>query len=310
MQPLAIAIGGSARARPAFFFDAALPPGAVLTRASSAARFTGAGVLGEVAADAPRFDHWPASGAARGLLIEPAAANLMSATRTIGATGWNVAAMSVTQGAALAPDGTMAAARLVCAASSIAQGVDQTRSLSAGSHVISMFLKADGIRYLQFLSGGFSSGAFANFDLVAGVVNAAGAAGIENAGNGWWRCWMAATLAGTTGQMIMWAVDGLAAARASAFTGNGAAALLAWGAQLETGVAPSSFIAGASAPANRAADGLTLNFGAQGVADGTRSFRATFDDESSATFAAAVAGGTMTVPLTLARRHLRAIELA
>lgn len=54
-----------------------LPAGLALMRASPGSAFAPAGALVSLGADAPRFDHDPASGALRGLLLEAAATNLV-----------------------------------------------------------------------------------------------------------------------------------------------------------------------------------------------------------------------------------------
>ena len=59
------------------FTGGSLPAGVTFTRAGSATYFDAAGVLQTAAADVPRFDHDPVSGALRGLLVEPSATNLL-----------------------------------------------------------------------------------------------------------------------------------------------------------------------------------------------------------------------------------------
>lgn len=310
MFELGVPLGRGGRARPGFRFDGALPSGAVLARPSGGTYVASTGLIAAAGADVARFGHDPAALDARGLVIEAAAENRLDASGTVGGAGWNRSAVAYTPNAATAPDGSMAAARLQSASGSEAQGVDQSVTVTAGGYFASIYLKTDGIRFIQFLSGGFSSAQFATFDLVSGLASSAGSAGIEAAGDGWWRCWMGATLAAGTGQFIAWAVDSLGAPRASTFTGDGLMAVLAWGAQLEAGATPTSYVASTVGPAARAADVLTLDFGSRGVADGTHGFRAVFDDFSSGAFEATVSGGTMSVPTPLARRHVRAIELA
>lgn len=57
------------------FTGGTMPAGVTFTRAGSATYFDAEGVLQTASADVPRFDHDPASGALRGLLVEPSATN-------------------------------------------------------------------------------------------------------------------------------------------------------------------------------------------------------------------------------------------
>lgn len=73
---------------------------------------------------------------------------------------------------------------------------------------------------------------------------------------------------------------------------------------------PTSPISTDAVAATRAGDVLTLDWGGQGVANGTIAVRYMFDDRSIQTLATTIAGGVSVVPTTLARRHLIAVEQA
>lgn len=71
-----------------------LPAGVAVTRASPATVIDAGGALSSVGADQPRFDHDPLSGATRGLLVEPAATNLV--THAVATTaGWSALASTL-----------------------------------------------------------------------------------------------------------------------------------------------------------------------------------------------------------------------
>jgi hypothetical protein len=98
---------GAAIVRPTFSRDFAgekslnngTGPAITFTRASNATFFDASGVLQTAANDAPRFDHDPATGASRGLLIEEARTNSIPNSQMSGAvtgtqgtvpTNWNI----------------------------------------------------------------------------------------------------------------------------------------------------------------------------------------------------------------------------
>ncbi|MCY1364116.1 hypothetical protein D9M69_509090 [compost metagenome] len=123
----------------------------------------------------------------------------------------------------------------------------------SGVHSGSVFAKA-GERNIcrMFLWDATSRVGETVFDLAAGTV-VSGPGVIKPAGNGWYRCSVAGTSAGTTGQLFC-AVGAL-----DTYGGDGASGLYVWGAQLEAGAFPTSYIPTTSAQVTRAADLASVN---------------------------------------------------
>ena len=224
------------------------------TRASSGTYFDSAGVMQTATTDVPRFNYEynGTSWAAKGLLIEPAATNLLLRSTTFN-NGWTASGATVTGNSTTAPDGTTAADTIVENASTSTHGVYQAATLTAATYTYSVFAKA-GTRSWLFLTCTPSSAFGAYFNLsdgTVGTVTAGYTATISAVGNGWYRCAISFTATAAT-----WYSNVLVATAngTSSYTGDGASGLYAWGAQLESGSVASSFIETTTATATRAAD--------------------------------------------------------
>ncbi len=286
LRPAAIAAndrfyGGSSLdlpAPPSFDFDfvgrpslhcPGLPP-LTFTRASTAARVNAAGLVETVAADAPRFDHHPVTGARLGLLFEEARVNLALRSRDFAHAAWtkdNAAA----GGGAVAPDGNAGAQLL---AEDTGTGQHRARQdgmpFAAGATLaVSCFLKSAG-RGFATLQFGAANGFRACFNLAAGALapGFAGAsfgtgtfvsAGIQHFPAGWYRCWIVGKEdpAATSGEAYLNVVR--SAAYTDSYAGDGASGVRAWGYQVETGLFPTSYIATTDATAARAVDVAALS---------------------------------------------------
>lgn len=292
------------------FSGPALPLGARLTRASAARRFAAGGALITVAADVPRFDRDPVTGATRGLLIEAAATNLLPWSDRIDLFGERSQCSAISN-VGPAPDGTGGFGRLVPAVGSgvFPYAADTSVPKSAGTtYTLSAFARYETIRWLLLSGGLYGDARFAWFDLANGAVGTVGANAIGAAITriDATTCRIAVTFTGTSSPYCL-----LAPVKADATFGADYAAgdsAGVWGVMLETGAKASSAVATAGSAVTRAADVLTLEWRGRGVADGAITVRYTFDDGSAQDVATVVAGGTAGVPTTLNRRWLRRAE--
>lgn len=233
-------------------------------RATSATCFGADGLMQTAAADAPRFENDPATGAARGLLLEEAATNLLLHSTALPAAGWGESVTSgpgsqvlhVQANAGLAPDGTMTAAKLTESTDFDLQRISMpTLNLTGGAtYTFSVFAKAAERRVIQLRARAADG---ADFDLLSGTwtpVGAPVAAGMTPVGNGWYRCWVA-TVAATSAE-VQWIVlhDG----NGTTYAGDGMSGVHLWGTQFEQGRGPSSLIVTGASPVTRANDDATV----------------------------------------------------
>ncbi len=210
---------------------------------------------------APRFNHTynGTSWVSRGLLVEEQRTNGNLHSEDFSDASWTKAGATIGVNAALSPDGTTTADKLIETAANQAHAAYSVVSNSAGSsHTLSVFSKSAGRSVLIIrsnLTGTFLSN---SFDLASGNVQrvAAGySAKIENIGNGWYRCSVSATAASTGCLSIFCAYNGTLTSDADpAYLGDGTSGILLWGAQSEVGSFPTSYIPTTSASVTRSAD--------------------------------------------------------
>jgi hypothetical protein len=207
--------------------------------------------------DVPRLDY--SNGTCPSLLVEPQRTNLALYSQEFDNAYWTKFNCTITTNNAVAPDGTNSADRLVLTSIS-----PNAQTLSRQSPIVtttttvtfSTFVKYVDKQYIQLVfSGGFSL-QFANFDLINGIVTDGTyvSANVQSYANGWYRISITTTGSNTFCLPFIWAIDTALALRASDSTSTGTSAYLIWGAQVEDGSYPTSYIPTTSASVTRNAD--------------------------------------------------------
>jgi hypothetical protein len=207
----------------------------------------------------PRFDYNPSTLAAQGLLIEEARTNLTLQSEDF-ATTWTVTGATVSTNATTAPSGTTTADKLEEDTSTGSHLVTQNITFTAVSHTASIFAKKaerDWIRVL-FFDGTNTFSAFFNLNTgTVGTITGAGAtASIQNVGNGWYRCAVTATASAGSGSF---APRVALADNNSSYAGSTGSGIFIWGAQLEVGAFPTSYIPTTTTALTRSADVASVN---------------------------------------------------
>jgi hypothetical protein len=241
------------------------------TRASTATYFDSAGVLQSAAIDAPRFDYNPSTLAAQGFLIEEARTNLVLQSEDF-ATTWSALNVTPSTNTALSPAGTLTADTLTPAASTAAHLISQSATVTASiAYSASVFVKTDGAPFVQVVyDNGASAGAFINVNLSTGAITrgpelAGGATNVTGSvtavNNGFYRVTVGATHTGTTGRIIISPLPtGQSAAGLNPSTTTAATdKVIVWGAQLEAGAFPTSYIPTTTTALTRNADVASVN---------------------------------------------------
>jgi hypothetical protein len=250
--------------------DHATGPAITFTRASDATYFDADGVLQTASNNVPRFDHDPATGASRGLLIEEARTNLLERSAQLDNAYWSKSEASISANvvATTAPDGSSNADKLVETNAAGTHFASITPTLNnATNYTISVFAKAaerDRLFVSLATGGGASTSAFqasvqAIFDLTDGsVVSTVGTPTtfVQNIGNGWYRVGLSkvTTQEAITSLRFLLIESGTT----TNYTGDGTSGLYLWGAQLEAGAFPTSYIPTTTAAATRAADSAVV----------------------------------------------------
>lgn len=215
------------------------------------------------AANEPRFDHDPATGASKGLLIEESRTNLLSRSEELGTSPWGVSGgIVITTNNAISPDGLQTADTIAFTASG---NLAQTASMGSAGVVatFSIFVKAatsNGFARIiiadnttvptNFFGGWFNTltGLWATTStLGSGVVITSL---VTNMNNGWYRISITGSMAGISNYSpFMYITDSdNSTIRSTSVSQHW------WGAQLEAGSFPLSYIPTTSGSAIRSAD--------------------------------------------------------
>lgn len=213
-----------------------------ISRDSIGSYFDSDGVMKYAPVDRARMDYDPATLTLRGLLLERYSQNLNLYSQDF-ATGWSTNNATLTAAAAVGLDGTTSAGEIT--ENGVSGGHYITRTYGAiwtsgNVYVVSRYFKrAVGTRHaLIFLpSGVFGASVVAGFNLGTGVATVvvsgtSTTAGMEDAGNGWYRCWVKST-ATTTASGDVTDRIGNSSTSGAAYTGDSTSSIYIWGAQIE-----------------------------------------------------------------------------
>jgi hypothetical protein len=225
------------------------------SRASSATYIDSTGTLQTASTDVPRFDHNPTTGESLGLLVEEQRTNLLLQSENLGTT-WTLSEATVSLNTAIAPDGQTTADTVI--PSNGALGVPRQDVLLSDStiYTFSVFFKTAGLNSvnLQFFNKTNTFHGSKNLDLSTGALSGSeyiGATSVVAYGNGWYRLILANLGSGTGATSPNVRI-------VPSTTGNGTSGFYIWGAQLEAGSFPTSYIPTTTAAATRAADVATI----------------------------------------------------
>jgi hypothetical protein len=237
----------------------ALDPRVTFTRSSVATRVGPDGLLQTVAPNVARFDHSPTTRESLGLLVEEQRTNLMLRSEEFDSASWAKSSITVSANVVTSPTGNVDADSIIDTSASTEHFYEQsclTTTNQAYTQVI--FAKAGtapSFRMTVVAIGSSFTTSKVTFTQTAGVFVAGSAAGLITSatavavGNGWYRCAITYTLNGTVTTHAMRIYPYLA----GIYVGTGLGTYF-WGAQLEAGAFPTSYIPTTTATATRSAD--------------------------------------------------------
>jgi hypothetical protein len=184
---------------------------------------------------APRFTYNPATLAADGLLIEEQRTNLLLRSAELATSPWfnaNLTSIANNTNEVIAPDGTNSATKIVATGSS--SSVGQGATLTAVVHTGSIWLRCSSGTVSAQLVVYLAASPFTNIGTANVTITTS------------WQRFTVTTSAAT------------AAAYNLQVNNIGAGTVYAWGAQLEAGAFPTSYIATVASQATRAADSASM----------------------------------------------------
>ena len=213
---------------------------------------------------APRFDHNPTTGESLGLLVEEQRSNLCLQSEAI-STPWSVVQLTVTANSIAAPNATTTADALFETASTSEHRIRQlfTGLTANTNYTVSVFAKDLGGRNLNIRvvdTDSPGNGYLGTFSPSTGTVVGAATlgSGVEVSAsvvpyaNGWYKFILTGNVGPTCTKYILdfFSTFGFI----TNFTGDVTKGLYLWGAQLEAGAFPTSYIPTTTAAVTRSAD--------------------------------------------------------
>jgi hypothetical protein len=197
----------------------------------------------------PRIEY-DATGAVKGLLIEEARTNLLTYSNVFANSAWSKQNLTATANQATGPDGTVSATEIgITGTAGNSYSINSTASTTG---TISYFAKQNTERFFLIVRGVYGAGDWAIFDLSNGTVSKSpthnnSTAHITPMGNGWYRCVLQS--------------DNYTTINAFSISGSGtdyntptSGTVYLYGAQMEAGAFPTSYIPTTGATATRARD--------------------------------------------------------
>ncbi len=222
------------------------------SRASVGTYYDSIGTLQTASSGTPRFDYDPVTHAAKGILIEEQRTNILTYSDQINNAAWTKSGLGVAINSIIAPDGTLSADKITPDASNTFHYFKQNYAFGSATYTASIYMKMAENRYGVV---SFNNTGVGVFDLQTGTVVSGSGALMTSVGNGWYRCTMTVTTYGTATQIEF---SGLSTPSWTAFTGDTTSGIYVWGAQLESGAFPTSYIPTTTAAVPRAGDALFM----------------------------------------------------
>lgn len=220
-------------------------------RASSGTYFDNTGTLQTAAVDEPRFDHDPATFEALGLLIEEQRTNLVAYSEDLTQANWTKTRLTITGDSSTAPDGIATADKVVPDTQDNAHDLGQNVGVSAGTdYTFSVFVKAAEYSDVQFI--------FTGSGKATQVVPNPNETLLSN---GWRR--LDTLVDSESATTLFCRVRVVNASGETSYAGDGSSGLFVWGAQLEQGAFPTSYIKTEGSQVTRSADSCSRTLGAE-----------------------------------------------
>jgi hypothetical protein len=217
-----------------------------------------------------RFDHNSTTGESLGLLVEEQRTNLLERSDDFANAWWSKDNSSITSNTIVAPDGTLTGDKLVEDTASSTHSCRRS-SISASAttaYTITVYVKTAERTQFQIQMYGNSGGHTADFNLTSVTATSAGtyggwtngSASIQAVGNGWFRLSNTATtnagLTAFTGNIFLKNNAGV-----GSYTGDGYSGIYIWGAQLEAGAFPTSYIPTVASQVTRSSETASMTGG-------------------------------------------------
>jgi prepilin-type N-terminal cleavage/methylation domain-containing protein len=227
------------------------------TRASPATYVDSDGLLKTAVANEARFEHNPVTRESLGLLVEEQRTNLRLRSEEFDNASWIKPLTTITVNATTSPSGTLTADKFIGTNALGGHFVYSNAAQASGIYTASIYARAAERQEMAIFFDTNIARRTQYFNLSAGSLgsNTGGITGsITSVGNGWYRCSITLNAA----ESIVNTAYALAQSGSIDFIGDNTSGILIWGAQLELGAFPTSYIPTVGAAVTRNADDVLI----------------------------------------------------
>ena len=230
------------------------------TRATTATRINAQGLIEEVASGENRLNYSLLDGKVVGcphLLLENSATNLIQYSEDFSNAYWIKATVSLASNQIISPDGTLNADKITESSTNGLQQIysDVITTTPSSDYVYSIFIKKEERNWVKVMTAINNGANFNVEDGVIGIVDSGITANIENYGNGWFKCSVSFNTSASLDRVY---VRISTSNGVTSYQGDGTSGVYIYGAMLEQGSYPTSYIKSNSGSATtRAAETCT-----------------------------------------------------
>ena len=216
-------------------------------RSGSATRINSQGLIETVASGVSRLNYPMIDGVVKGCphhILEPQRTQLVQYSEDFSNAYWGKSNITVTTNQTISPDGSQNADKFLENTSTASHLISKSGiSITSGvSHTLSVFVKANGRNTFRLFTDTGGNSFFAYFNLETksiGSKQGLTASKIEEYPNDWYRCSISFTPTTTSIYVqFLLTLDN----ETTSYTGDGSSGMYLWGAQIEQGSYPTSYI--------------------------------------------------------------------
>jgi hypothetical protein len=248
-----------------------LDPRITFTRASGGSYVGADGLIKYAGVNEARFDHDPETGESLGLLVEEARTNLVDYGNTL-MSEFTLNGVTRTPNAAISPDGTNSATNFIEAVSTGEHFMEDFLPSGTGNYTHSIFIKKANSsgRYFRIRpvhighsSGVASSAVEVDLDTESFIKRNEGiitSKSLTKYPNGWFRLSVSLNIdsSTTSHRFRIQTINPTGSPAQFSYPGDGISGFYVWGAQVEAGAFPTSYIPTIGSTRTRAADNASI----------------------------------------------------